>query len=166
MDLYYLIEEEKKKKRVIRLADISAVNRCSDEAVTDSSVIPNVIGTAALETTSSSQASQVRAVLVTTSGDVLNGDLTDNQIMWQTNYGEITFRPEDIKLIVLQCGPDQTGLLETFSGDRLRGAIGDQPVAVRLSTGQTLSVPAKQIKFMDRSADNQEIAVHCNNEQD
>ena len=167
MDLYYLIEEEKKKKRPIRLADISTVNRCPDDARTGSSMIPAVAGTTALATESASQASEISAVLVMTSGDILNGDLMDDEIIWQTSYGEITFRPEDIKLIVVQCEPDQTGLLETFSGDRLSGAMDDQPITLRLSTGQHLSVPTKLIKFIDRSqirAGNGEIVAHCNNE--
>ena len=169
MDLYYLIEDEKKKKRPIRLADISAVNRCPDDADTNSTVIPAAAGAATLAPAPSFNLPEINAVVVTTSGDILNGELTDDEILWQTSYGEITFRPEFIKLIIGQCGPDQTGLLETFSGDRLSGTMADQPISMRLSTGQTLSVPTKQIKYIDRSeirSGNLGIVAHCNNEQD
>jgi hypothetical protein len=148
MDLYYLIDGNKKKKRPIRLADISAVNRCPDAIGAKSAMLP----AAASAAPSSTPAAEISAVVATTSGDVLNGELTDD-FMWQTSYGVVTFKPEDIKLIIFQCGPEQTGLLETFSGDSLNGtAKSGQLIAVRLSTGQALSIPAEQIKYIDRQA--------------
>jgi hypothetical protein len=161
MDLYYFIEEKNKKKRLIQLADISSVNRCLDAPGSDSSVIPAVPAAAA------AQVSKSGAVLATISGDILNGEITDDEFLWQTDYGEATFKLEDIKLIVLQCGSAQTGLLETISGNRMRGTMANQAIAVRLSSGQTLSVPASQIKYINRSgtrAGSQEIAAHCNNQ--
>ena len=169
MDLYYLTDEKKKKKHPIQLADISSVNRCLDEADSDSLIVP-AVPAAALATTSSLQIPETGFVLVTTGGDVLNGKLTDDEIIWITSYGEVTFRPEDIKLIVFHCGLDQKGLLETFSGDRISGTVvNKKSVAVRLSTGQTLSIPAEQLKYIVRSeirAENQDMAARCNIQQD
>jgi len=163
MDLYYQIDGKKKKKRPIGLKDISAVNRCPDAAGSDNSMLSVVASAPTL-----SQVEGIRAEVATTSGDILNGELTDD-IKWKTSYGVIAFRPEDIKLIVIQCGDDQPGLLETFSGDHLTGnVLSDQLIAVRLSTGQILLIPAEQVKYINRSpirTGDQEISAHCNNQQ-
>lgn len=45
----------------------------------------------------------------------------------------------------------------------------DQPVAARLGTGQTLSIPAEKIQYIDRrplGAGDQDMEMRCKEQQD
>jgi hypothetical protein len=164
MDLYYLVD---KKRRPIRLAEVSSVSRCPEEAKTDRAV---AAGSATTAVAGSPDSAQQHAVVVTTAGDILNGTLADDDITWHTTYGQISFRPADIRLIILHCADDQPGVLETIAGDRLGGTLANQIIAMRLSTGQVLSIPAGQIDSIDRSSGNgtssPDRVAPCHNRQD
>jgi|GEM_PF-3986039 len=142
MGLYYIPGNEK-KRQTLPLKDIVSVNRCTDESSLpdESSMAPAAVQAAGPKPSA--------PVLIMKNGDILYGEVAANQLLWQTSYASVGFKPGEIKAIKSGCGDASAGVLETLAGDRLNGSFGDTSVSFHLTTGQVIDIPTDQVELID-----------------
>lgn len=135
MNLYYV--SEKGKRQDIPLRDVTSVQRCAGPPPAASP-----IGEA-------KGPGESLPGLTMKNGDILVGEVSDDQLLWQTSYAIIEFRPADLRVLRMGCKTPPTGTLETLAGDLLKGQLADKGVSFRLTTGQAIEIPTEQIEMID-----------------
>ena len=151
MTLYYIVDD---KRHAVRLGDVVSVNRCADES------------TAVPPPPEATKSKPSAPMLVMKNGDILYGEVAADQLLWQTSYASVGFKPAEIRVITAGCEAPSTGILETLAGDQLYGSFVDTSISFHLTTGQSMDIPTDQVEMIDfagtQAADRMTIK-RCNN---
>lgn len=79
-------------------------------------------------------------------GDMLTGRVTTTPIRWKTDYGVLEISRDDIRSLAISVVSNRPGKLELLSGDHLGGHLLNETITIHLSIGQSLDIPAAQLR--------------------
>ncbi len=148
MNLYYVIDN---KRYTVAIQEIISAKRCAEDF------------TIANSPTENSKQTPSSPVLVMKNGDILYGEIIDDQLGWKTAYAVIAYQPTELRMIRTDCETPSTGRLETTAGDVINGSfISDDTIRFQLTTGQVIDIPLEQIKMIDFT--NRQATDHMSNE--
>jgi hypothetical protein len=158
LNLFYVVNDQ---RRELAIARVREAVRC--EGVDDSAVPGKVATSAPAGAEGSVEIAPSLALLVVKNGDVLHGEAIGQSIEWQSAYATVSFQPDDIDVVVLDCDNSKPGFIRTLAGDQLEGKLADNPVSFRLSTGQVIEIPAQLVLYLAFSGENSnaEIPRRC-----
>ncbi len=87
-------------------------------------------------------------VLGMTNGDMLTGRVTTTPIIWQTDYGVLEIKRNEIRVLGIEGEGERQGELELLSGDHIRGRLLNKTLTVHLTIGQSLDVPVEKLRTL------------------